>query len=435
MPPATSEPLVIPDLSRIALLTDDEVMTLQASLAALRRRVDAGSAAVAGEIARRSAHDLGYSGLAQRLGARTPEKLVATLAGMSAPEARAMVTVGESLGGEAPWLDSVMADVVAGKVSVGAAAAITVGLGTPSADVTADELAAAAEQLVESAGAQTPERVAAQARQARDELDVAGVADREAHLRTRRFLRLIPQSDGMTKLIGLLDPESAALVTDAVDRVTMPRRGGVRFVDPVEQARAEAIVADTRTTEQLALDALVQMVRVAGQVDDGQIFGERAPAVRVHVSLADLERRAATGDIEGQTAAVSISTVERAICSVGLIPILFDDDGQPMRVGRRSRLFRAKQRIAMAARDGGCVVDGCDRPPSWCEAHHIDEWIAHGGRTDVEDGVLLCQHHHKWVHDTRARIVRSGGEYAVRESDGRLSRVLLRSKSRIRHAA
>lgn len=127
----TSEPLVIPDLSGMARLADDEVMGLQRELASQRRRVDAASALVAGEIARRSARDLGYAGLAQRLGARTPEKLVAHLAGMSAPEARAMVTVGESLRGESPWLDSVMAGVVAGEVSVGAAAAITVGLGAP----------------------------------------------------------------------------------------------------------------------------------------------------------------------------------------------------------------------------------------------------------------------------------------------------------------
>jgi hypothetical protein len=235
----------------------------------------------------------------------------------------------------------------------------------------------------------------------------------------------------MTRITGLLDPENAALLTDAFDRVTMPRRGGVHFVDPAERARADAIVADPRTTEQLTLDALVQMVRLAGQVDDGQIFGERAPAVRVHVSLTDLERRAAKAGIEGQGESVSISTVERAVCSVGVIPILFDDTGQPLKVGRKSRLFTSTQRIALAARDGGCLIDGCDRPPSWCEAHHIDEWTEHLGKTDVEDGVLLCRHHHMWVHDTKARIVRSGATYALHAADGTVTE--LHSKSPIRH--
>ncbi|MEP6482771.1 MAG: HNH endonuclease signature motif containing protein [Rhodoglobus sp.] len=41
-------------------------------------------------------------------------------------------------------------------------------------------------------------------------------------------------------------------------------------------------------------------------------------------------------------------------------------------------------------RDGGCRFPGCDRPPSWCEAHHIVPW-SHGGRTDLADGLLLCR--------------------------------------------
>ena len=63
--------------------------------------------------------------------------------------------------------------------------------------------------------------------------------------------------DGMTRLVALLDPENAAFVTDAIDRVTAPRRGGVRFVDPDEQQRAIDVAADPRTTEQLAFDAFV----------------------------------------------------------------------------------------------------------------------------------------------------------------------------------
>ncbi|WP_242419678.1 HNH endonuclease signature motif containing protein, partial [Frankia sp. CpI1-P] len=31
-------------------------------------------------------------------------------------------------------------------------------------------------------------------------------------------------------------------------------------------------------------------------------------------------------------------------------------------------------RRALAARDRGCTFPGCDRPPSWCEAHHVIHW-------------------------------------------------------------
>ena len=432
-PNAASKVLVLPDVSRLGELPDDELMSVQRELGSIMRRVGADSAAVAGELARRSSRDLGYGGLAQRTGARTVERLVSNLTGMSVPESRAMVSVGEAMSSDAPWLSPIATGVTDGVLSVGAAAAIRNGLGDPSNDVSAGDLGDAARRLAEQANGWTPEKAAQRARETRDELDAEGVADREAALRERRYLRLIPQADGMTRLTGLLDPESAALITDAFDRVTAPRRGGVRFVDPAEKSRAEAIQNDERTTEQLTVDAFVQMVRIAGAADDGAIFGRTAPAVRVHVSLETLQRGIGGAFAEGQGPALSLGTVHRMVCVGGVIPILFDDDGRAMNVGRAARLFTSRQRIAIAARDGGCLIDGCDRPPSWTEAHHIDEWDEHHGQTNVDDGVALCAHHHRWVHHIGARIVRSGAEYRLHRPGEPV--VVLRPKSRIAHGS
>ena len=103
----------------------------------------------------------------------------------------------------------------------------------------------------------------------------------------------------MTRMTGLLDPESAAIVSDAFDSVTSPRRGGPRFVDPAAEARADAIIDDPRTTEQLTLDAFVEMVRIAGAADRGRVFGTRKPAVRLLATLADLDRRDGRGPDRG----------------------------------------------------------------------------------------------------------------------------------------
>ena len=51
-----------------------------------------------------------------------------------------------------------------------------------------------------------------------------------------------------------------------------------------------------------------------------------------------------------------------------LPPILGGAPTQPLEVGRTSRVVQAAQRAALAIRDGGCAVAGCDRPPAWCEA-------------------------------------------------------------------
>jgi len=52
----------------------------------------------------------------------------------------------------------------------------------------------------------------------------------------------------------------------------------------------------------------------------------------------------------------------------------------------------------LAVRDGGCRFPGCDRPVSWCEAHHVVPW-ADGGATALSNLVLLCwRHHHDFAH-------------------------------------
>jgi hypothetical protein len=426
--------LLIPSVSGLSELRDSAVMALSRELAVLRREVDAAAACVAGELAHRSRVELGYAGLAQRNGARTAEKLVQQLTGSTLAEARTLVHAGETLAGDAPWLSPVTAAVRSGDVSVGALDAVRIGLGAPSGSVAADDLLDAANRLAELARTESPERLIAASRAARDELDPAAVTDREHHLRARRYLRLSPQSDGMTRISGLLDPESAAQVVAAIDQVTSPRRGGPRFVDPAAKKAAQAIVDDERSTEQIALDALVEMVRLSCSAEDRTLYGSRVPSVRVHVTLADLERRAGHASLEGQSTPVSVSTAERMICNTGVVPVLFDR-GQTIDVGRDQRLFTSRQRIALAARDGGCRFPGCDRPPSWCEAHHIVPW-SHSSKTEVRDGILLCRHHHMLVHDNGWQVLRRGSDYVVRppldvDPDGVVRKMPSRSEVRV----
>jgi hypothetical protein len=402
----------------VSSLSDDALLAEQSSLAAERRRVDARLADVAGEISRRSRRELGIRGLAVRQGARSPEELIQRVTGVTGREARSLTQVGTLLAdppvGEplaTPWLAPVVTAVRDGDLGVASADAIRAGLGEPSVTMPVQTLTDIARRLVAQSEVVGADRLATQAREERDAADVAGIAERERARRERRYLKLLPQWDGMTKVIGLLDPESAALVSDAFDRVTSPRRNGPRFVDPGENAREQAIIADPRTNDQLVHDAFVEMVAVAGRADRGAVFGIRAPAVRVHVRGEALARREGAGRIEGQVDAATLETIERHACEGGMIPIGFDTDGQVVNVGREQRLFTQRQRIGLAARDGGCRFPGCDRPPSWTEAHHIDEFVRHHGRTDIADGVLLCRFHHMLVHNDGWRIVRERADY------------------------
>ncbi len=409
---------------------DDALLDYQRRLASSSRLLDIAAATVAAEIAHRSRRELGYRGLAQRLGARTPEVLVQSITGTSGPAARRLVKVGTMLTETAahdddpswrvsePWLDFAVRAAAAGVISSEALEAIRLGLGAPSGDaggpagggVTAESLAVAATELTAMATDVSLDRLARYARERRDQLDAAGVSAREEERRGRRHLRLFAQPDGMTKIVGLLDPESAAIVSAAIDVATSPRRGGPRFVDPAGLARAERIVNDPRTTEQLALDAVVELIDVAVRSRNSGLLGARRAVVRVLVTQRDLAAGAGVGFIEGQTATISVASVRRLACDGGLQPILFDDDGQALNLGRTQRLHNSRQRSVISARDGGCIEPGCDRPPSWTEVHHITEF-SRGGNTDVADGVCLCRYHHMLVHNNDWRITRETGRY------------------------
>lgn len=69
---------------------------------------------------------------------------------------------------------------------------------------------------------------------------------------------------------------------------------------------------------------------------------------------------------------------------------------------------------------------GCDRPASYCEAHHIDEWNRDGGRTDIDRGILICRFHHMNLHQHGWRITRKGKDDFVLSHPGGETSVLRR---------
>ena len=419
MPVTATISVELPDISGVSAMSDGALLDSMRRASDARRVVDATIATIAGEVAARSTRELGYDGLAQRSGAQTPEALVGRIIGANEADARSLVSAGVMLTDTPAWLGEVAGLVADGSISVGAAAAIKKALGTPNENVAADDLLDAAHLLAEQAKSLSPEQVGRCARDLRNELDQAGVRDLEKAQRDQRYLRLSRQADGMTKLFGLLDPESAAVIGGAIDAITSPRRGGPRFVDPDAVVRADAILNDPRSTDQIALDGLVEMVRIAAKVDDGTVFGTQTPTVRIHVKLSDLEGRNLRGIgagiawIEGQTSAISIGTAERYACAEGYYPLVFDDNGTALNLGRAHRTYNGKQKIVLAAIWGGCAVQSCDKPVSWTESHHIDEWERHHGETNVSRGILLCRHHHMLLHNNRWQILTRDGQLTI----------------------
>ena len=102
-------------------------------------------------------------------------------------------------------------------------------------------------------------------------------------------------------------------------------------------------------------------------------------------------------------ARLSPGEARRLACRAGIIPAVLDGASQVLDLGRKRRFHTEPQRIALAHRDRGCTVEGCDAPPGLCHAHHDQPW-SRGGPTDTTTGRLLCPRHHTLAHDPRYSV-------------------------------
>ncbi|MGQ0574241.1 MAG: DUF222 domain-containing protein [Pseudonocardia sp.] len=173
----------------------------------------------------------------------------------------------------------------------------------------------------------------------------------------------------------------------------------------VIDATAEPVDADDdRPTGQRQAEALAD---ACGYVlDHGPVperGGER-PHLNVIVRLEDLENRARAGclDLGGQLPA---DTLRMLCCDARVVPIVLEGAGQPLDVGRATRVVPDGLRRAIAARDRGRAR--CGRPPSWCEIHHLVAW-EHDGETSLTNCAMSCRSCHRLVHhggwDVRMRL-------------------------------
>lgn len=277
--------------------------------------------------------------------------------------------------------------------------------------------AQAAEQLIAEAPERTTEELGAAARAIRDLLDPEGAERRFLDRHEKRSYREWTDQYGVRRASIAYDDHGASLLSTLFNAALRPRRGGPRFVDSEEKAAAKSLADDARTNEQLQYDLLLDLIRAGALAEAKDVFGTRQAGVRV-VQVVDAQGEK-TAYTEDGLVALPGNAVDQHICDTGAVPVRVDSCGNPLDVGREQRLFTPKQRIALAIRDGGCRWRGCDRPASYCEAHHIDEWQRDRGRTDIDRGILLCRFHHMELHHGGWRVTREGrGDFVLLDSTG-----------------
>lgn len=139
-------------------------------------------------------------------------------------------------------------------------------------------------------------------------------------------------------------------------------------------------------------DALVALCSKGAGMD-----GDPARAtVVVHAQAAGLADGSGGCEIEGGTA-VPPDTVQRLLCNARVQTVVEDGAGEVLRLGRLSREPSAWMIRQIRYRDRECRFPGCGSR-RFTEAHHI-VWWRYGGRTDLENLVLICSFHHRLVHE------------------------------------
>lgn len=416
-------------------LDGDRVAAAFEAIKQHRRTMQAYEVLFAAQLAKLSSHELGYKGLARSSGSATPAHFIQAATGVGIDEATKLARMGSLVADAqraqaAPQMDgdcdelatvpapTPLADAtVAGDVSLAAADAIRKGLGEADEAVSIEQIRLAEAELLKKAGSVSPEMLLKLARLKRAEMDGDAVARNQKERAQSRYVRKW-RRDGMSYgSWAIPDEDGGADLDTALELMLASRKGGPRFPEtdangnPIVKSAADIALEDSRTFEQVLADGFMQIVINGLRVDPTIVPGAWRAPVRVIVTEKSLLERKGSGILEDSLSAVTLAKLDEYLCEGGQIGILFDERGQLLDVGREQRLFTKAQRTGLAVRDGGCRFPGCDKPPSWTEAHHIVEWFRKKGRTDVRDGILLCRYHHSWIHETDSEIIRKGDTY------------------------
>lgn len=283
--------------------------------------------------------------------------------------------------------------LAAGRITADAAAVIRATLRSLQADTPAlkDRLRGLEIQLVGKAERVSLSDLRTACERAAGFFDVARAQERARRLREARGVFFTPQPDGSVRISGQLDPDTAAGLMAFCSAYTTHAFRAARDLD----------VPERRTAAQMRADALAVMAEHIIACDH-PATGVKATII-VQVSLEDLERRSGTALNHTTRTTAAASALRRHCADAEVIPAVMGSRSAPLDVGRGDRLCTPEQRLALIARDQGCVW--CDAPPTWCDAHHLTHW-ADGGPTDLENLALLCRSCHTTIHSTRWRVMR-----------------------------
>ncbi|AXT83815.1 HNH endonuclease [Aeromicrobium sp. A1-2] len=216
-------------------------------------------------------------------------------------------------------------------------------------------------------------------------------------------LSMSRRGDGTTKGSFTVPDHDADTLRAAIEGIIAPRRN---------RANADRHGLDVGDFAALPRDHKMGLafIELVGHLPTEALpkAGGLAATVAVTIDIDDLRTGQGTATSTSGTT-MSATQAQRLACNAQLVALYLDSESRVIDHGMTRRLFDRHQRLALAVRDGGCVWSGCDRPPAWCEAHHLDFW-SEDGPTDLDNAALFCHFHHFMLHEGQwtARMANDG---------------------------
>ena len=183
--------------------------------------------------------------------------------------------------------------------------------------------------------------------------------------------------------------------------VELPLDTGELLEKALDKARDDECLevpdlADTAWSTRQA-DALVNVLK--GYLHGGDTSRSNEDyLVTIHVDQSALAGK------EGRSA-LPIESVKRLCCDSHAVVLSENEHGEPLAIGRKTRVVPRAIERALHARDHArCRFPGCTNR-RYLHSHHVEHW-SNGGETSLDNLMLLCTKHHTYVHEGGFRIER-----------------------------
>ncbi|MFC6237793.1 HNH endonuclease signature motif containing protein [Longivirga aurantiaca] len=282
--------------------------------------------------------------------------------------------------------------------------------------------------LLPHAEHRTPDRMAKALKDLRANVDPDGANQAEIDAHDEQHIRFTPVGSGV-QVKGYLSNETYAQIRTALEQTVdgWYREGALPDedrIDPDDDTRA----ADRKRRQRQAhLHALALAQICTDALESGTLGTHHGLVPRITLT-GSLDRLAVGlgGELllpgHDTPAVVIPDTFRRFLCDAEITPIItanpsdtlgpidlvLREANEPfLHVGRDYRVVPPRLRRALEHRDGHCAFPGCRVNVRRCRAHHVEHW-EHGGPTDIDNCVLLCETHHRAVHEGGWTITAAG---------------------------